>query len=208
METQVADHAESYDSLMLDHASGGLSPAVGLLVETHLKLSPRGRARAAWIDASGGALLETMEPREVLSAPFPGPVPPSQPFVSADARRTASRVLIEAAARTPEVLSWRWRAPALRELRLPLEGASLVRMAGGRAVPAHDHDGDEITLVLRGEYADETGVYQRGEVAFAGVGVEHSPYVPEGRECVCLVASEGALRFRGLLSQVIYRALS
>lgn len=208
MGSTVTNDAAHYHALMLDHAIGGLPPAAGLLVETHLRLNPQARAGSVWMDSAGGALLETIEPRDISATPLPASDQGASPGPSVDARLLASRSLIEAADRAPEGLNWRWRAPALREVRLPVPGASLIRLSGGRAVPAHDHAGDEFTLVLQGEYADETGVYRRGEIAFAGAGVEHSPFVPEGGKCICLVASEGALKFRGLLSQAVYRVLS
>jgi putative transcriptional regulator len=197
-----------YQALMLDHAAGSLNPSQRLLVETHLRLRPEARCRAGWLDAAGGAMLECLEPHPVASRPLPVRDHAPSQKERHDDDLASSRALIEAALRRPEGLGWRWRAPALRELKLPLAGASLVRMAGGRAVPAHDHAGEELTLVLSGAYADESGVYREGEIAFADAGVEHSPYVPEGGECVCLLASGHPLRFRGLIARLAYRLLS
>lgn len=197
----------SYHALMLDHVAGDLPPARALLVETHLRLSPQGRGERRATDTVGGALLEQLAPEVMSAAPFlavDGPAA-ARPV---DDGAGASRTLIAAALNAPDGLHWRWRAPALRELRLPTAGASLMRLAGGRALPLHDHEGEEITLVLSGAYADASGIYRRGEIAFAHAGVEHSPYVPEGEECICLIASEGALRFRSLMARVVHAVLS
>lgn len=197
----------SYHALMLDHAAGDLPPARSLLVETHLRLSPQGRGARRETEMLGGALLEQLAPEAMSAAPFLALDAPATAR-SSDDSCIASRTLIEAALNAPDGLHWRWRAPALRELRLPTPGATLMRLAGGRALPLHDHEGEEITLVLSGAYADASGVYRRGEIAFAHAGVEHSPYVPEGEECICLIAAEGALRFRGLMARVVHAVLS
>ena len=42
----------------------------------------------------------------------------------------------------------------------------------------------------------------------ARTGVEHSPHAPEGDECICLIASDGALRFRGLMARLVHAVLS
>ena len=196
-----------YHALMLDHVAGGLPPARALLVETHLRLSPTGRSERRATETLGGALLEQIPPESMSAAPFLSGDAPA-PARSGDDSLSASRTLIEAALGAPEGLHWRWRAPALRELRLPTPGAALMRLAGGRALPLHDHEGEEITLVLSGAYADASGIYRRGEIAFAHAGVEHSPYVPEGEECICLIASDGAVRFRGLIARMMHAVLS
>jgi putative transcriptional regulator len=192
---------------MLDFAAGGLAPASALLVETHLRLSADGRGEARWAETLGGALLERIEPASIAATPLLAEEAADRATMT-DPSIAASRSLISAAIGAPAGLNWRWRAPALREVRLPVAGASLMRLAGGRAVPLHDHEGDELTLVLRGAYGDESGVYRAGEIAFASAGVEHGPYVPEGEECVCLIASEGALRFRGLIARAVHAVLS
>lgn len=202
-------HTGAYQALMLDHASGALTPARRLLMETHLRLKPDAHGYAGWVEAAGGALLESLEPAHVVTTPLaPAERAVLDAQVAASGDLVEARALIAAAARHPDNLNWRWRAPALRELNLPVCGASLVRMGGGRAVPVHGHTGEELTLVLRGKYADETGAYGCGDIAFADSGFDHSPYVPEGGECVCLVATDGDLRFHGVIARLVHRVLS
>jgi len=203
----VTVNAEAYEALLLDHAAGALSPAHRLLVETHLRLRPAVRGHVAELEAAGGAFLERLEPAPVAARLHP-PEPATEPSQH-DGDLREARVLIEAASHSqPGNLHWRWRAPSMREVRLPVAGATLLRLAGGRAAPKHGHAGEELTLVLRGNYADETGVYSPGDIAFADVDLDHAPYVPEGGECVCLVATEGALRFHGLIARFVNRILT
>ena len=64
-------------------------------------------------------------------------------------------------------------------------------------LPEHGHHGGELTLVLRGGFSDVTGRYGPGDVEDVDNEIEHRPVAdPEG--CVCLVGSEGPVRFTGL----------
>lgn len=197
----------AYDALLMDHATGARSPARRLLVETHLRLRPAARARLSTVEAAGGALLEGLTPEAVAT---PLRIDDRLPDARGDdAGFREARALVAAAAHgEPDNLNWRWRAPAMRELRLPVSGASLLRLGGGHAAPMHGHTGEELTLVLRGAYADATGVYAPGDIAFADVDLDHAPYVPEGGACVCLVATEGALRFHDLIARIANRMFS
>ena len=198
-------NAEAYQALLFDHAAGALSPARRLLVDTHLRLRPS--AHIAELDVAGGLLLEEIEPAPVTARLHAAEMPARSPAVVGDGL-AESRALIDAALHSPGHLKWRWRAPAMREVKLPAPGATLLRLAGGRAAPKHGHTGEELTLVLRGAYADETGAYAPGDIAFADGDLDHGPYVPDGEECICLVATEGALRFHGLVARFVNRMLS
>lgn len=193
-------NAEAYAALMLDQAAGASTPARRLLVDTHLRLRPDARARARAFDTAGGVLLERLPPEPVGARLHTPPAPPAR-----DGAMREARALVDAALQSPQHLHWRWRAPAMREIRLPMPGATLLRLAGGRGAPRHGHTGEELTLVLRGAYADQTGAYGPGDIAFAGIEHVHAPFTPDGEECVCLVVAEGGLRFHGVVARIANR---
>ena len=195
---------DAYDTLMLDYAAGALAPAQALLADTHLRLSPGAQAREALLDIAGGVLLETIEPAAVAAVPL-ATLERAGDDIRAPQRLVAARALIDAAATGPDSLQWRWRAPGLRELRLPYPGASLIRLAGGGALAPHGHTGEELTLVLSGTFSDCTGDFRVGDIGFADEALDHNPRVPPGADCVCLVATSGDLRFHGALARITAR---
>ena len=67
----------------------------------------------------------------------------------------------------------------------------LLRVRPGAAIPRHAHRGAELTLVLEGAFADETGRYGPGDLAEAEAEVSHRPVAEGPADCVCLVAAEG-----------------
>jgi putative transcriptional regulator len=97
----------------------------------------------------------------------------------------------------------RWLAPGLRHavlLRGPTDGTlRLLRVRPGTALPRHAHRGTELTLVLEGAFSDETGRYGPGDLAEVEGETSHRPVAEQGADCVCLIATEGRLRFGGLL---------
>jgi len=200
--------ADAYSALMLDYVAGSLAPARALLVETHVRLKPEAGQAAAALDVAGGTLLERMAPADVATLPFATVDAVTAETAPTPDRLIETRALLEAGSRRPDNLNWRWRAPGLRELRLPVTGAFLMRLDGGRALAAHGHTGEEITLVLRGSYSDAAGRYEVGDIGFADDGFDHSPLVPPGDDCVCLVVQTGRLKFHSPLARIAARLLS
>lgn len=196
MTQQITD---AYDALLLDYASGALPLAPTLLVQAHLRLRPDALGFVAAADAIGGLLLEGAPPAAMRSGPrthvtvVPETAGPD-PYERALARVTH--------AVSSDKLDWRWRGPGLREHRLPLDGARLLKIPAGGAMPAHGHSGEEMTLVLRGAFEDEHGAYGPGDIAFADEGVEHTPRVRGGADCVCLVVMNGDFRFRTFMGRL------
>jgi len=108
---------------------------------------------------------------------------------------------------------WRWMAPGVRQVELPLSSGasgylSLIRIDSGRAIPEHGHGATELTLVLRGAFRDERGEYHVGDLADVDSDVDHKPVVIGDEPCICLIASEQRPQFRGIVSRVLQRLIS
>lgn len=199
-----ANAAEHYDALMLDYAAGALSPALTLLVEAHLQLQPKARLLARAADDIGGELLERQAPAPMAAQPLPGArlvhIEPPQ----IDPRIQSARARIALGVSDDSALTWKWR-PGLSEHKLPLPGMSLLKIKPGAAMPAHGHSGEEVTLVLRGAFADEIGRYGPGDIAFADAATHHQPRVVGAETCICLAVMEGEYAFNHWLPRLAAR---
>jgi putative transcriptional regulator len=80
---------------------------------------------------------------------------------------------------------------------LPL--ANLLRLDPGERAPAHCHGRRDVTVVLTGSFADQFGVYERGDLAFAEPGIRHEPRAVGSEPCVCFLATEPGRPLRGFL---------
>lgn len=201
--------------MLLAHALGVLGRAHDLVVAGHLSLCPGCRSAAEADMAVGGNLLDALPPtplgpdalecalERIRTVSEGGDEAEITPEATPDARDlpAALREMLEAA--RP-----RWLAPGVRQsllLRRAEGTLRLLRVRPGKALPRHGHHGTELTLVLRGAFADERARYGRGDLAEADEEVEHRPVAEAGDDCVCLIATVGRLRFGGVLGQLMGR---
>jgi putative transcriptional regulator len=196
------DHAT-----LMAFAAGSLGEALSAVVATHADLCGECRRELRRMDAIGAALLGRLE-----GAPVTAPVVLDRK--PSPAAKAAVRIdglpapLAKLAGRPLDQLRWRQLGPGVRSAKLPLSKDAagdlrLLRVAPGRAVPDHGHGGAELTLVLRGAYTDRLGRFGPGDVADLDEDVEHQPIADEGEDCICLVASERAIRLKGVLGRLL-----
>jgi putative transcriptional regulator len=185
-------HDNAYASFMLDYAAGALTPAERLVADLHRILSREGGRNGQMMDALGGALLERTPPQPAqyldasrLNGALKGEAGPSHldPFINRD--------LV--------ALKWRKSIFGVKTLPTGTPMASLLRLDPGERAPAHGHGRRDVTVVLCGTYADEFGLYERGDLAFAEPGMKHEPRAVGDQICVCLIATEPGKPLLGFL---------
>jgi putative transcriptional regulator len=103
---------------------------------------------------------------------------------------------------------WRWLGPGMRWSRVTLaddRGANvfLLRIAAGKSLPAHTHDGIELTQVLHGAFDDGRERFDAGDFDEADGSIHHQPVVEPGGECICLASVEGRVAFDGRIARVL-----
>lgn len=202
-------------STLMAFAAGTLDEAYALVVSTHLAVCPQCRAEVDDMSAIGGALLESETAAPVsdgaldrlLAAADQAPEDElAQPPAPQDLRVPAP--LARHVPQGLDKVAWRFRGPGVSTAELPLGPNAksrlvLLKVAGGRRVPEHGHGGQEITLILQGAYTDRFGRFGIGDVADLDEDVEHQPVAEPGEACICLVALDSRLTFRGRLMNVI-----
>lgn len=204
------EHIEHHvpDRLMLAYASGNLPHAFALVIAAHVSLCAECRAAMEAHCAVGGALLDEVPgmpvsdglrgdllarlddraddtPVHRRAGPLPGPV------------------MTQLQGRAPR---WRSVGGGVRQCVLSADrtgSARLLSIPAGRAVPDHSHGGLELTLVLQGAFADETGRFARGDLEVADDDLEHKPVAEAGQTCICLAATDAPLRFKGLVPRML-----
>jgi putative transcriptional regulator len=212
-------HHPSEETLVA-HAAGGLWSAATPVVAFHLSRCPECRARVAMAEAVGGALLDALPPAPLAhdalrslmdrldrgaadaAAPPAAAGPASAPGGAGALAATLRRLGLP----FPPL---RWVAPGLRHAvvaRDPEPGGGtlrLLRVRPGSAIVRHAHAGAELTCVLEGAFADETGRYGPGDLAEADASLSHRPVAEGPPDCVCLVATQGGVRLGGLFGRLV-----
>ena len=208
------------EDLLLDYASGSLPMPVSLLVATHLTLCPDCRGAVTEFESIAGALLEDIDPiamaadaleaalGELESAPVEikaggGPIDPGPGVTGAAPIPAGLSRLLDGSI---DDIAWKRRARGIGEVEIPSDderySMALLRIEPGVAIPDHTHEGEELTLVLRGGFSDGVGNYGRGDVCHANPEITHAPVADSGAACVCLVVADGSVKLTGLVGRM------
>lgn len=204
------------DETLFRYANGSLEAGPGIVVAVHMGGCIACAKRVAEFEAIGGVVLDDMEPAPVDDAALDrlfATIEKEGESAASDGReatpaRAKLGIRLPAALDRCSVGPWRWVGPGVRWSRVTLldePGANvmLLKVAAGRKLPEHTHDGFEYTQVLKGSFHDSRGRYEAGDMDEADDDVQHRPIVDNEGECICLAALDGRMRLRGIFGRLI-----
>ena len=105
-------------------------------------------------------------------------------------------------------LPWKTLGEGLKLCRLEKNGDTqmwMLRGQPGLVLPPHSHRGSELTLVLKGSYFCGSQIFSAGDIEEADEHLEHQPVVTKQGECICLVVTEGRLKFKQMLPRIFQK---
>lgn len=206
MSTQIRYHADP--ATLVSYAAGTLAEPLAAVVASHVSMCRHCREEVGSLELLGGILMTT------TGVPDSGAVAPRRQ-ASSDLAPVSYAQLGE---RLPHPIAatyglsfnsipWRRLGPGIWHHKLALSPGTvgdlrLLKISAGRAMPDHGHGGDELTLVLDGAYADQTGEYRAGDIQDVDESVEHTPLADRHAGCICLIASERPARFKGWIGRL------
>lgn len=219
----MSPHHHLDEATVVSFAAGALSPEMAAVAATHLEVCPLCRERLSDAEHIGGALLGQQQPAgdeargarlreamlELLDAEPPGMVdPPGFDGTRRDAAATGPGCLPQPLqpyfGRYWRDLRWRWVAPGVHMIRAARGSGDtliLLKIAPGKSMPTHSHQGTELTQILQGAYDDALGHFAPGDMADLDNEIEHQPITAPGVPCVCVAALDAPLRFPGWLAR-------
>lgn len=206
--TDIRHHIS--DDLLMGYAAGALPQAFDLVVASHVSLSDDARARLAGYEAMGGAVLSDMDEAELADDSLERTLArisgaPEQAVAAPQKAKIFPEPLRKMVGGDADEVDWRNLAMGTKQCVLHSEdGASarLLYIPAGQSMPEHGHRGMELTLVLQGAYRDDADRFSRGDIEFADDDTDHTPVAEAGEDCICLIATESRLRFKGLLPRI------
>lgn len=198
------------------YAAGAVPENFSLVIAAHLEKCARCRGRVADAEDLGGELLSGL-PKEDLSddglAQVWARIDEAKPFDLTERERHPPATDMPAVLQTYfpdgfEGIRWSTLAPGIRQHQLKdiKSGRGTVRLlsiAPGTTIPHHTHGGSELTLVLKGSFADETGRFQPGDLGDLDSSVHHQPVADTDIPCICLIATDQRLKFSDVLSRMM-----
>jgi len=202
--------------LLTDYATGALAEGEALSVSCHTALCDLCRQQVREVEQIGGDILGGLDPvdlqpdalqRALSQIDEPG-APPAVTTVDHETRNMLPSPLWHYVAGGMSKLRWRRVTPALSSARLTLSRdghrVDLLRIAAGRPVPRHTHEGNELTLVLAGGYTDDTGHFARGDFTHADGGLTHRPVADPGEDCIALAVLDAPVLPTGLIGRLLH----
>jgi putative transcriptional regulator len=209
LESMGKSDFSTMDNLLARYVAGTLPAPVNMAVGAHLELKNDNRDFVESLETLAGEAVEiipgaAMANREIrLDQIFSNePAPP--PSEAAIERGMIPMALSALVPHKIDNIPWRTKMPGYKECALGVvEGCevNLLWIRAGRKMPAHTHEGSEITLVLDGAFSDSRGRYGRGDIALADEDVDHSPIAENDRPCICLAITDAPLRLTGSYRQ-------
>lgn len=214
MNANVSFHP--HDDILLDFSSGSLAAAPAMCISAHLHYCERCRSRVGQLSELGAEVFASNGGVKLADGAL------DKLFARIDSRAeydiadtaTASLVNQRKADDYPYVVQkvlraddhqprWRKISPSLRVARLSTGQSqyevSLHRIKAGGTTPRHNHSGKEYTVVLKGSFSDENGIYKEGDFLLKQAGDSHHPVGAKNGECICLTALEAPIRLPGVL---------
>lgn len=210
-------HYHPDTSTLNDYAAGTLDISISIAVKAHLEMCPECRRQVQQLEHAGAYFFENNQ--STVSDTLLGKVMnkiSNSGIESTQAYKNYQQQSSKAASYTnqglPKVvqkllgqpldkLNWRKLGKKLKFARVKTgdkrnELAMYHIFAGGK-VPHHRHKSDEITLVLKGSFSDEDGVYEKGDFILRTVGEQHSIAATQNEDCLCLAVQEKPIAFTG-----------
>jgi putative transcriptional regulator len=197
------------DNLLARYVAGTLPAPVEMAVGAHLEIKEDNRAFVQGLETLAGEAVDNM-----AGAPVSDRIARLESIFASDPAqkeeasvREPGMIPAALAALVPheiDSIPWRSKMPGYKECALGvIEGCevNLLWIRAGRKMPAHTHEGSEITLVLDGAFSDSRGRYGRGDIALADEDVDHSPIAESDRPCICLAITDAPLRLTGSYRQ-------
>lgn len=187
------------EATLVRYAAGTLPEALAVVTATHLGFCAHCRQTLKALEMTGGVLLDELPPVPLRDDAL------ERLFSATDQSPVAEPAVLHPELPPPlhRVVMGRWWpiGVGVRWRPLRVSGAAwggLILAQPGRSMPRHEHAGLELTCVLSGAFADDTGHYLAGDLAEPGIDHDRPPVTVGTTPCLCVIASEG-MQLRGVL---------
>jgi putative transcriptional regulator len=211
-------HHHPSSQILLQYSAGQLDGVHRLMVEMHQQMCPTCQHVVAELESMGGTILENdIKPTALTDSAFSQLMnhidqqddqlqsTPANNIDSNDSQQLSLKLQELYKTQQSDDLNWQWRTKKFAEIKLSANDdiyeAKLIYIKKGMKVPRHTHKGQEITLVMKGAFRDELGVYEKGDYITRDGHHEHQPIAES--DCICLAITTDELKFTGTFGPVL-----
>jgi putative transcriptional regulator len=106
-----------------------------------------------------------------------------------------------------ENLPWTGFSKSIQSYDLPFSDekytARFYKIAAGKELPQHTHNGNEFTLVMAGSFSDLSGDYHPGDFVLADTSTHHQPKAHDKEDCICFAVMDAPLKMTGFFGRML-----
>ncbi|EKE86896.1 ChrR family anti-sigma-E factor [Idiomarina xiamenensis] len=209
--------AHPSDAMLYQYAAGDLSPALSLVMATHIDMCKHCQQKVSELEerlcekhlVNESPALANHDCQRMLDAIFASEAPEQiicdqgPAMITLEGKRFHLPATL--ANNADRIGDWShmvgklWRAP----LSIGSDDSiNLIYMEQGAQVPEHTHRGVEATLVLNGTFNDEFDSYHDGDFILLDASRKHSPQT-QMEDCLTLAALDAPLHFTSGISRLL-----
>ncbi len=210
--------------LLLNYASGQLSPALSLAVSLHQQNCKKCQKLIKNFELIGGEMLDVLPDTTMAEKSFDNLLDSINGFEvnGSEFVEGSKQELIEqndvALAEDDHTIFkslfekdysnfvWEKINHNIRKAEIaindPVYEVALLDIAPNTKVPKHTHRGREFTFVLQGNFQDQAGYYDSGDFIYQDDSNEHQPTTGKER-CICLTVMDAPIKFTGTFGSVL-----
>ncbi len=209
------------DATLLSFSAGSLPTSLAIVVSSHLPVCNQCKQRVTQAEIIGGELFDNITPinlpksakdrliARLNTKPESDKVynKPIEKTFKANSATEVPLPLQRFIGNSFGSVNWKPLAPGMKQVKIELGDDAgnirLLKISPGTCMPLHGHQGSELTMVLKGAYSDEIGCFKAGDVADTDPDIEHQPIVTGNEDCICLIATDAPLKFKGIIPRLL-----
>ena len=185
------------NQLIFDFASGKLGPSKSVFASTYLFLNSKASKINNIFENLLGEDLENVADVKPINLKFTDCIKYDSSYKISD---TSIVNPISKLVGPLDQITWKQVYKGFKEYIAKTDDTDelkLIKMEPGASVPLHSHNGKEFILVLEGNFCDEYGNYNVGDIQINDQKVKHTPVACNKNGCICLTITEKDVIFFG-----------
>lgn len=199
--------------MLAAYSAGSLPLSNALCISAHVEMCEECRANMARLDCLGAHVFNDLKPvsvnddlkDSVLSLLDGVEISPPENAINRPRSEDIPYCLSQFIPESYDDLEWTRFSPSIRRSFLCTDGngaqLALVRIKPGGSTGYHTHMGDEVTMLLKGAFSDESGLYQKGDFVLRDSRHTHRPVATKDGECICLTVVDAPIQFTGFFTR-------
>lgn len=186
-------------------AAGSQPEALCAVVASHISICEKCQRKLRQMQSIGEALFEDLAPAPMdQSAPVPTAddvvLPITDDLTGTAGDSEVPPTLQHVLGNSLDALPWVAVAPSIHQHKIELSSDAsgdlrMLRLAAGASIPEHGHEGEELSLVLRGSCWDSEGTYDVGDFLDLDNETRHTLTADASVGCIILIGSENIPEF-------------